>query len=105
MKVPSSKTLAKYGMTADDFTAMFQAQKGKCAVCYGDLAGKQMFIDHEHRAGFSTMTAEKKRMQVRGILDYSCNRFRVCRNNYLTAQAVLAYLEQHEDRKRRQSAA
>lgn len=63
-----------------------------------------VFVDHEHLPRYRDLPADKKRLAVRGLLCYQCNRFRVAKNTYLTALAVVEYLEKHEDRKRRQVA-
>ncbi len=63
----------------------------------------RLYVDHQHVERYSKLTAQEKRMAVRGLLCYQCNRFRVSKNTYLTALAVVEYLEKHEDRKRRQA--
>lgn len=55
------KRMDKYGLTVDQFNAMFQTQNGKCAICFKDL-GTKYCIDHCHSTG-----------AVRGLLCYSCN--------------------------------
>jgi hypothetical protein len=56
-------TLKKlYGITPEDYDAMYEAQGGRCGVC-GVEKGKQNFhIDHDHGTG-----------EVRGLLCLSCN--------------------------------
>lgn len=56
----------KYGMTIDEFDAMFEAQNGKCAICAETLIldGTQngAHVDHDHVTG-----------KIRGILCAPCN--------------------------------
>lgn len=50
----------QYGIDAQEFTAMLDAQGGGCAVCSG--TSKKFHIDHDHVTGM-----------VRGILCHNCN--------------------------------
>lgn len=49
----------KYGITVDDYDAMYETQKGRCLIC--DSA-EILFIDHNHKTG-----------QIRGLLCHNCN--------------------------------
>lgn len=74
----SKATLKKDGLTEATFTAMYEAQGGRCAICDisepelearhsapGDWASDRMLhIDHEH--GSSPV-------RVRGLLCWECN--------------------------------
>lgn len=55
----------RYGITEDDYNAMFVKQSGKCAVCSTDFNGsaRNMDVDHCHVSG-----------RVRGLLCNNCNR-------------------------------
>ena len=55
----------RYGVTLEDYDRMLQEQKGKCAICQAETAGKagQCFaVDHCHST-----------LQVRGLLCIKCN--------------------------------
>lgn len=66
--LPSSSTLKKYGMTADEWSSLYIRQQGLCPICGKQLRGmdnlgKRPAIDHDHHTG-----------QVRGLLCvYPCN--------------------------------
>ena len=100
LKLPSARTLAKYGLDASDLAD----HPDKCDLCGRPLSGKQFYIDHEHRPGYAKLPKEQRKQHVRGLLHYRCNRFHVAANNSLTAQSLVSYFDRHEDRKRRQSA-
>ena len=56
-----------YGITIAEFNQLFEAQRGKCAVCENalEVKGKGAFtahVDHDHKTG-----------KVRGLLCQSCN--------------------------------
>lgn len=57
---------SSYGLTNDEFIAMFTAQSGRCAICHTPLVegkGKDcLAIDHDHVTG-----------EVRGLLCQGCN--------------------------------
>jgi hypothetical protein len=57
-----------YGITADDYYEMLEAQNGKCAICESSdannarIVSNKLFIDHCHETG-----------KVRGLLCSKCN--------------------------------
>lgn len=93
--------LATYGITAEEYDAIYQAQGGKCAICQRATgASKRLSVDHDHKTG-----------EVRGLCCTPCNRdvlghlrdeveaFRRC-IRYLTdppARAVIAQLRDAYD--------
>lgn len=57
----NSALKANYGITIDEYDAMFKAQRGKCAVC-GEKYGRTLHVDHCHQTNV-----------VRGLLCQKCN--------------------------------
>lgn len=51
-----------YGLTLEDYGALYEAQDGLCAICRGDMPFHDLVVDHDHRTGI-----------VRGILCKACN--------------------------------
>jgi hypothetical protein len=60
-----------YGITSEEYWAIYQAQGGRCYICRrakgkdqdGQGRGKMLSVDHDHRTG-----------EVRGLLCTPCNR-------------------------------
>lgn len=58
----------KYGIDLLQYSQMFMAQNGKCAICHSDYGGhrngeqKALAVDHDHKTG-----------KVRGLLCEPCN--------------------------------
>lgn len=73
---------AKYGITPEQYQKMLDRQGGLCDICYRPPKTLRLAVDHDH-----------KTKRVRGLLCYTCNRFRVSRNTVQTASRVLQYLE------------
>ena len=57
-------TLSAYGMSLEDYNAMFEAQEGCCAICgrHQSELDKILVIDHNHDTG-----------EVRRLLCSACN--------------------------------
>ena len=58
------RMLATYGITADEYWAIYEAQGGRCYICRRATGkAKKLAVDHDHLTG-----------EVRGLLDLRCNR-------------------------------
>jgi hypothetical protein len=56
--------MAEYGITAEEYAKILDAQGGKCYLCQRATgARKRLSVDHDHKTG-----------EVRGILCGPCNR-------------------------------
>ena len=79
---------AKYGITLEDYNAMYERQCGRCAIC-GAAEGK-LVVDHNHKTG-----------KVRELLCHLCNAMIGCAREDLgiiAAAAAYLYREQHPER-------
>lgn len=111
-KVPRAGTLAKYGLTAEDWLGLCVACNYTCVVCGKPFEDRPLVIDHEHVKGFKArknkrakkghlikvrvMGPAERRKYVRGVIHNYCNRFV---RSWLTlprARAIVAYLEAFE---------
>jgi hypothetical protein len=75
----------KYGLTFEQYEAMFTRQGGKCLVCRNDFTAtgkRKPCIDHCHKTGV-----------VRGILCGSCNSAEGFLGTIETAQRMLDFMK------------
>jgi hypothetical protein len=58
------KYKSNYGISIEDYNAMFEDQEGRCAICKKHQMEfkKKLHVDHKHETG-----------QVRGLLCHNCN--------------------------------
>lgn len=57
--------LHTYGITQSQYDALYEAQRGTCAICFGNGTRSRwglLYVDHDHRTGV-----------VRGLLCDRCN--------------------------------
>lgn len=79
--------LKTYGLTQDQFDAMFTDQDGCCASCGDKLkdAGKSTHVDHDHKTG-----------KVRALLCGYCNpALGLLKEDPERIRALAAYVERH----------
>ena len=60
----TSKLKIKYGITLEEYTSLYELQKGCCAVClmHQSKRNRTLHVDHDHVAG-----------KIRGLLCDNCN--------------------------------
>lgn len=77
-----------YGLDGDAFVDMLVAQRGRCAICYGELGDKSRpHVDHCHKTG-----------KVRAILCSRCNRgLGNVNDNPALLRAMADYIEAHAE--------
>lgn len=60
MKASVDYLMLTYGLTAEQYKGMYDAQGGKCAIC--KKKSNKLFVDHNHKSG-----------KVRALLCHRCN--------------------------------
>lgn len=99
IKVPSAKTLKKYGLDAESWLAILDAQGWACAICKMVPRTGRLNTDHFHVKRWKKLPAEKRRRYVRGLTCWNCNRYYLGRGiNIQRAISVVAYLRAFEAR-------
>lgn len=76
--------LKRYGITAEQYWALYEAQDGACYICQRATGKvKRLAVDHDHATGY-----------VRGLLCGPCNKLLGhMRDDLLMAYRVIEYLE------------
>lgn len=86
-KVRAHNLKSAYGLTPDDYEAMFRLQGGVCAICK-QPSKKKLNIDHCH-----------KTRKVRSLLCQACNQgLGNFRDNQNFLRAAAQYLSKHDDK-------
>lgn len=101
MKIPSAPTLRKYGLSEEEWIKLYNKYGGRCHVCLRKPKNptRAMHIDHEHVLNWKELPPEKRKLYIRGLSCYACNRFRLTRGtNKKTAKNLLRYLERYESK-------
>lgn len=83
----------KYGISIEQWNAMFDRQNGLCPICEKPLykpdnaAGRRAAaVDHDHKTG-----------RVRGLTCSNCNRYAIAKNTLETAKRLVTYLASEFD--------
>lgn len=96
---PQPSTVAKYGMSLDDFEVMLDEQGGVCGVCGKVPKTGRLVIDHVHRQGYKLLSPEDRRRYVRGLCCTVDNHFVLTRYaDALRHQQAAEYLIRFEER-------
>lgn len=99
MRIPSPKTLAKYGLTEKDWLRLYRKQGGCCPICSRKM-DKTICIDHFHVKGWLKMPPERRKLYVRGLTDWYCNHYYLGKGITIErAKNVVNYLEEFEKRR------
>jgi hypothetical protein len=100
--IPTKATLAKYGLTEDEFRRMLEAQNYTCPICRKtpnpSKDGKVRFVvDHYHAKRWKQMPPEERKTYVRGLLCWYDNRYFLSKGiTQSKAQAIVEYLREYE---------
>lgn len=100
MNLPSKQTLKKYGLTEEEWLALYDKYGGRCHVCLKlpKNATRNLHVDHEHVEGWKDLLPEKRKKFIRGLCCYSCNRFRLTKGTTRkTAKNLYRYLNNYEN--------
>lgn len=83
----ATRLKATYGITRDDYEALFRAQGGRCYICRREAHSRRLAVDHDHATG-----------EVRGLLcadvERGCNHAILGNiKDIEMARRIVAYLE------------
>lgn len=99
VRVPTEKTLRRYGLTSRDWLVILKRQGGVCFVCSKVPPSGRLNTDHEHVKGWKKLPPEERRRYVRGILCPWCNGKLIgWRVTLAKAEALVIYLRDYHAR-------
>lgn len=99
IQVPSKVTLRKYGLDAEGWLAILEAQSWVCAICKKVPKTGRFVTDHAHVIRWKKMKPEKRRTYVRGLTCWWCNKNYIGRSITVDkAVNVVSYLRAFEAR-------
>lgn len=97
---PAPATLARYGMTAEEWLTLLADQGWICPICVRPAGELKLVTDHEHAAGWAKMKDKDKKTYTRGILCSFCNHRRVHSTiSAEIAQRIADYIARYEKRR------
>jgi len=78
---------SRYGITEAQYLEKLKNQNHSCAICkkHKSNFSYNLHVDHNHKSGI-----------VRGLLCYYCNKFRVGRHDFASAETLYAYMVEYE---------
>lgn len=98
VQAPSTTTLRKYGLSIQEWDALYLAQDGKCPC--GKLLEKRICIDHYHCKGWKKMKPDERKKWVRGLCHWQCNFYFLRRGmTESVALGIANYLHKFEARR------
>lgn len=101
IKEPTPVTLKKYGLTILDWREIVSRQGYCCPICKRILE-KSTNIDHLHVQGWRRMKPENRKLWVRGVTCWWCNKSFLARGITLEkSRNTTSYLEAFERRRPR----
>jgi hypothetical protein len=98
MKIPTDVTLKKYGLSREEWIALYNKYDGKCHVCL--KPSKRLNIEHEHVKGWKNMLPEERKNYIRGLACFVCNYKLLQKGIDLERlENAVRYLKEYEQRK------
>jgi hypothetical protein len=98
IRTPTKRTLDKFGLTEVEWLRLLHAQGWRCAICA--LPKKTWNTDHEHVIGWAKFPPEKRKLFVRGVICWHCNKFNAPSNmDAAMADRLAIYLRTYEVRR------
>ena len=100
IKVPLERTVARYGLTLEEWLALLEAQGWMCPICRRGGNRVKYTTDHQHVPNWKRMEPEQRKRYVRGILCIHCN-WKVVHSRLTAAEArrIAEYLTHYEERR------
>ena len=77
----------EYGISLKDYNRMLKEQGKLCALCgrHQEEFKNRLAVDHNHKTG-----------QVRGLVCFYCNKYRIGKHDRMSAQELFYYMVQYD---------
>jgi hypothetical protein len=101
LKLPSEATLAKYGLTLDEWLGFIPEVEGVkiCRVCEKAPHTGRFVVDHKHVPGWKLKPPAERKRFVRGVICTTCNHYVLTRyGTPLKHRNAALYIEEFERR-------
>lgn len=100
VKLPAQATLDKYGWALVDWLGQLESNGWRCLICERTPKTGKYVTDHEHVRGWAGMPDHERRLYIRGLTCWSCNRYLLARDiSVRNAKNVVTYLETYQARR------
>lgn|SRR5574341_88869 len=100
IRIPSKATLKKYGLDELTYKWLLDEQGHKCPICKKVPSTGRFYIDHYHQKYYFKLPAKLRRLYIRGLLCYFCNRFFVAKGISIEkAENIVVYLKAFDARR------
>lgn len=88
------RTEKVYGISAEDYQTLYEAQGGRCAICQrGTGRSRRLSVDHEHnKPGCEHAPDVGCSNCIRGLVDDTCNRIVLGRYDIESLARAINYL-------------
>lgn len=98
IREPRPATLKKYGLSLNEWKNILAEQGYRCPICLNVLC-KTTNIDHFHQKQWSKLPPEKRKLYIRGVTCWYCNKNMLPKGiTTLKVRRTLHYLEEFEKR-------
>jgi hypothetical protein len=98
----SQAVLDKYGLTREEWQAMWDAQGKRCPICEKEpktQSPTEFMVDHKHVRKWKTMLPEERKKYVRGLVCQWCNRSYISKAITVEkAKNIIIYLQKFESK-------
>ena len=96
-RAPTPATLAKYGLSIEEWWAQLERQGGVCPILGTVPSTGRFVMDHEHVRGWKQMPPDQRKQYVRGIVSWFANHAYLGRGiSVERALRVALYLARYE---------
>jgi hypothetical protein len=72
--IPSKLILDKYGLSSQEWEDILHKQGDMCPICKKESKTGRYVTDHFHAKGWKKMSPEQRKLYIRGVTCWWCNK-------------------------------